>query len=73
MGSLVHLFEILREEDQAAVKVAIADVPVTFPSRYNNPRDQAQAQFSKEISRIRTREQKSRCSPEERTDDPVRF
>jgi hypothetical protein len=44
MGSLVHLFEILREEDQAAVKVAIADVSATFPSKYNNSRDQAQAQ-----------------------------
>jgi hypothetical protein len=26
MGSLVHLFEVLREEDEAAVKVSVADV-----------------------------------------------
>ena len=26
MGSLVHLFKVLREEDEAAVKVAVADV-----------------------------------------------
>jgi hypothetical protein len=26
MGSLVHLFKVLREEDEAAVKVSVADV-----------------------------------------------
>jgi hypothetical protein len=34
MRSLVHLFEVLREEDQAAVKVAVSDVSTdqVFPT-----------------------------------------
>ena len=41
MGSLVHLFKVLREEDQAAVKVAVADVSTDIKIHDNKDKNKA--------------------------------